>query len=194
HFEGTQPIYYASTWKNGNESKMARLMVSSRQWVNNLRDNFNITDNKTFTLQPPIKLSLQESISFCIGHFNGDGSAVIDNKGHFRMCFMGTKALMEWIKELLNYITDNILNHLNIKKYRNVYHFDITGQKALITRRNILNIFNPDWNLERKWNLQFLQDKYRIRMNNTNLNANIIIHEGNGYLSRNRPRKTLTMV
>lgn len=91
----TGPITY-----KGNA---ARLQITSDVIVHDLINNFNITRQKTFTLQPP-NLNTEDHIrSFIRGYIDGDGSIWFEHdirykKPQYRLSMAGTESMLEWIK------------------------------------------------------------------------------------------------
>jgi len=138
----------------------AKLSVSSWKIVYDLERNFNITPNKSLTLQHP-NLEKQNALAFIIGNLDGDGSILvrsrkrnrirkIDNITHnLILSFSGTSSLLEWIKLELSKYCD-LTNLLVTHSKSNLHVFTITGKKA-ITIYKLLNAIDVP-KMERKWN------------------------------------------
>lgn len=79
--------------------KFCKADISSTDIVRSLCDNFNITPNKSFTIQPPTKIPEHLISHYIRGYFDGDGS-IYWNKSHkcgiFNIC-SGSKDMLVWI-------------------------------------------------------------------------------------------------
>lgn len=123
-------------------------------WKNDLEKHFNITEKKTFSLQPPNLSKENHILSYLIGHIDGDGTISINrDRGYVYpyIKFLGTKMLLEWIREItLNYIDTNA----QVRQDRNIFRYSIKGKCAISLIRILREIDVPK--LDRKWNQPWL--------------------------------------
>lgn len=135
-----------------NRPSQCRIRLNGiHRWLDVLEKKFNITTAKTATLQPP-KLTGNRLWAFVIGLLDGDG-CITRNKGCISVKFVGTGAMMLWLKQLFD---DNFQSyhkgHANIASihYSDVVkRYEITGRRA----QNILSFLKKIKvpKLERKW-------------------------------------------
>ncbi len=118
-----------------------------------LKDIYNITPRKSFTLQPPKLFSINHIKAFIVGYIDGDGCIRYrknGNKLEILLDIVGTKELLEWIKQIFNSVIPPIRSPLKLRHHgNNIYSYRITGKRAA----RILMWLNevPVKKLERKW-------------------------------------------
>jgi hypothetical protein len=120
------PIFYEYEDKLGDKIfKNATLCFSSRKIIQDLKANFNITPNKTFTLRPPKNIPKYLIRHFIRGYMDGDGHIGIKkNKNMLRLHFCsGSKYILDWIKYNISYV-DNI-SKVNIRKRKNKEFYEL---------------------------------------------------------------------
>lgn len=135
------------------EAKWARMQFASKEMFGDLSNNFNIVENKSLVLEPPL-LEQEEHISnFIRGYFDGDG--YILSKKYWTIGFTGTKAMLKWIRKQLQ---DGCLAHNpSIKKERSgtdTYKLVFCGKKQ--TPKIIKWLYvnsTEDTRLERKYKI-----------------------------------------
>lgn len=145
-FEGEVKIKeYKST------GKVCRLSITNKFIYEDLINNFNITPQKSLTLQPPTKLTKNQSLAFIAGYIDGDGHiATFLTKGRtvpqLKMDILGTENVLNWIKNEFN------LKDKKLLKLKNVYRFSVGGNTLTRTiLEPIKNLGLPL--LQRKWDL-----------------------------------------
>lgn len=125
---------------------------SFQETAKDLERNFNITPRKTFTAEPP---DLEDNFipSFLIGLLDGDGTIAKHSKTAPYIRFLGTKQMLEWVKESLIRLelTDS---EANVHPHKSIFLYQINGKKALSLIRQLREVPVPK--LERKWNQQWL--------------------------------------
>ncbi len=101
--EGNYPIKDTVTSVGfSNNTPMSKITINSKKMAQNLIDK-NVTPRKSLTLQPP-NISNLYYLSFIAGYFDGDGSiSCSQDKKTYYISFLGTKEILEWIKENLNW-------------------------------------------------------------------------------------------
>lgn len=120
-----------------------------------LRENWNITPRKTFTLEPPINLSLENNIAYIIGYFDGDGTwqnrlDKMYNRQRHLWRVIGRLNMMEWMSDCLFKYTNLLKNPYSCKR-SDIYALDYCDSKAIKMRELLLNI-PLKFRLARKWN------------------------------------------
>ena len=122
--------------------------------VENLIANFNITERKSLTLQPPSNLSMVEKLCYIRGLIDGDGTIRIDEKGRLEFSIIGSEFIITWIKEVFDTLAPTKTKHLSKARSRTdrnskTWTYKVTGHRA----KAILSIFNKLNTpfLERKW-------------------------------------------
>jgi hypothetical protein len=132
---------------------------SAQQMVKDLENNFNIVQNKTFILEPPIKLNYENSLAFIAGLIDGDGSIVIpsnsDKWGHLYpvISITGTRNLLEWVKTIFDNICPSIYGInarvLPIKNCKS-FSYKVGGNRAYHILKELQKVNTPT-RLVRKW-------------------------------------------
>lgn len=92
------------TWN----AEYCRIDINSVKIIKDLKDNFNITPAKSFTLQPPYKIPKNLVNHYIRGYFDGDGS-IYWNKSHKHSVFnvsSGSIELLNWISSCIKENTD----------------------------------------------------------------------------------------
>ena len=159
----------------GNKHDVDMSMVyfyKAQKWVEDLNKNWSIPfKNKTFDLKRPNISHIYHQLAYLKGLICGDGSITTETifftlkdgtKNSFtnlRIDFLGTKDLLNWVKE----ITDNILGFNSGKGRRasgrqvslertgaKIYKYRITGYDAMVLFYILRNFNCPG--LDRKWN------------------------------------------
>lgn len=116
------------------EAKIASISINSRQMVDDLLCNFNVSSRKAFSLAPPDLYNENFSLAFICGLFDGDGSLYYVKRDNTHgVGFNGTEAICNWVK---NYFDEKCPTH---KKYALVrkagrtsktYKYDVIGNRA----------------------------------------------------------------
>lgn len=131
--------------------------IYSPKICSDLLNNWNITNKKSLTLQPPNITDLDLCLSYIIGYIDGDGTISICNRKtrntnpYIRLNIIGTFNLINWINDILHKFEDTKYSKLNLIKIHNMYSIECSHIRAY----NILNILlkikisNRLW---RKWN------------------------------------------
>jgi hypothetical protein len=143
-----------------DKKNICRLRIFSQKICDDLYKNFNISQRKTNTLEPPINLTDEQIIAFFAGFVDGDGCICLV-RGMPTLSLIGTKEILEWIKKELRRIL-NLEGSLGIYKTQNfktkVWYYDLNiyTYKDLIkiyNRIEKLNIFimNRKWDKIKEW-------------------------------------------
>jgi hypothetical protein len=127
-------------------------------WIKDLRDNFGIGPRKTHTLLPPVGLGAANSLAYCAGFIDGDGSVVNPKtswaKGSATIGIAGRYQMMSWIKEQFDRIAPVRYNHkaaaVGKWKDKDFWHYAVSGQRAVAVARALRALGLPL--LQRKWN------------------------------------------
>jgi len=135
------------------QRKYCSLSIYSKNWKEDLLNNFNITPRKTFTYKPPI-LPRNLLDHFIIGYIDGDGTITLNKNKKLAISVIGTKETLQVIKKRFDEIikqTDQNSSCGVITKTRNVYVYRISHNPAIIVAQYLKNIC--DLKLNRKWSL-----------------------------------------
>jgi hypothetical protein len=117
----------------------------------NLETTFNVVPKKSLTLVPPNLTDPKLVKAFITGYIDGDGCIfkddVRDNYQYLRLCILGTKELLNWIKTFFD-------EHYNIRgtcifKKNKIYYYNVNGKNAAIVLKDLNKIKVPK--LDRKW-------------------------------------------
>lgn len=126
-----------------------RLIFTSKVIAKDLKNNFFITERKTFTLKPPKKLTIPHSLAFIIGYIDGDGCISQSKAGYLRLEIAGTLKMLKWIREIFN---ENILFkecNKNIYKNGKIFVLSYESFPALRILSYLSTVEVPK--LKRKW-------------------------------------------
>jgi len=150
-FTGKISIY---TRKTGIES--CQFSITSKKICEDLKNNFNITPQKTFTLKFPIHLPLELQKAFCVGYVDGDGC--ITKRKHYNyysINVIGNYNFLLDFRNLYNTLLPKELELIsNITKKNNVFQLTVGGKiKSSILIEEFLKIKVPK--LYRKWEGKF---------------------------------------
>lgn len=129
-----------------NKDNSVKVGITSKQWQNDLRENYSIIPRKSLILGPPGIKGRQAIKAYIAGYIDGDGSIGYKrNKywSYLTINIVGTKQLLTWIN-------DSVSVPGTISPKENVFRLDWSNRKAF-------DIYNELWNprlpiLDRKWN------------------------------------------
>lgn len=138
----------------------------AKEIITDLTNNFNIkpiNNVKTYTLEPPINLSFIHNMVYCIGLVDSDGSiSICNSKGYkyMHMSFLGTKLLLEWIRQILY----QIIPHGNkVTNRGNICQLSINGNNAYKILKTLQKIDCP--HMPRKWDKINEYEQYLLSKN-----------------------------
>jgi hypothetical protein len=121
------------------------------RWINILEEKFNITTAKTSTLEPP-NLMGNRLWAFVIGFLDGDG-CITQNKGLLSVKFVGTSAMMCWLKQLFDdqfpAYNRGFARVADIHYSDVVKRYEVTGRRAQDILGFLKKINVPK--MDRKW-------------------------------------------
>jgi hypothetical protein len=130
----------------GNILEYSIIELYSRDIINDLFNNFQITPAKSLTLKPPNIDNFENKLSYMAGLIDGDG-CIYKNKNNMRIQLIGSFHIIKWVKETLGEIIEIKKN--KIYPTHNSFIIQITGSKADKLISIIRNIDIPI--LKRKW-------------------------------------------
>lgn len=121
--------------------------ITSKKMIEDLSNIYNITENKSFTLQPPLISDTNLIHSFIKGIFDGDGTIYYKDNRYYCIVFYGTKTINSWIKEII----DNLMgvNSGSIYKKKNIFCYEMNKSASEFFINYFKKIKTPF--LERKW-------------------------------------------
>jgi hypothetical protein len=143
-----------------NNSKLCRIIIKSKQIIDDLYNNFNITPKKSLTLLPPSSLNLIQSLAFIRGFIDGDGSIIYTTGKKLCIHFNGTEKMLKWIISIFNQINPNMIGKQKISKNKSIYRWSLSGKFAIYFF-NILSKLDT-YNLYRKWNKKEKRKIYNL--------------------------------
>jgi hypothetical protein len=126
------------------------VIVSSHVWWDALHTMFNVTQRKSFTLQPPPIGIEPFRWHFLRGYFDGDGSVhnARNEDGGVKQIEMvsGSRPFVEWAQRLC-------FSHHAIRADRRVWRLALSGEVMRSTVRDMYAGSTPDTRLGRKYDL-----------------------------------------
>jgi hypothetical protein len=152
---GDNPIHI---YDEGSDTELCSLRLNNFFWAKDLKDKFNITPNKTLTLEPPNfdldKVSPELVKSFITGYIDGDGYVGRRKKFNtLELYILGTKPMMEWFGKCFTYyygieIPPKAINQPAAETTK-VWRIVLVGGKAQTILTDLKQL--PIYKLERKW-------------------------------------------
>ncbi len=132
------------------------LRITSKKIVDDLKNNFNITGNKTLTLQPPSNLDEYHSKCFIIGLIDGDGwiGTYLPKQAItpiLKCAITGTLDIARWVQEKFNGVGQ--IRH-PLKGYNpNICQYTWSSKAAFNTIKDLVSIKElENIRFPRKWN------------------------------------------
>lgn len=127
-------------------------------WHRDLKLYWNITKNKSLTLQPPnLDIGSDLAVNFICGYIDGDGSIWKGKNGKYKTIYFsvcGTYSMIKWIRENLKFLYPDLSWKDNINKngHSNVnYAIRYTNKKARIIINSLYELSSKQWLMKRKW-------------------------------------------
>jgi len=120
----------------------SQVRISSRRWWDDLHIRFNLTQRKSFTLQPPPQMPDEMNWHYVRGYFDGDGTAAGAPKQI--QVWSGSRLFIEWIKKVWG-------SHHKIGPHARIWRLAISGP---VLRRVLPLMYadsTPDTRLARKY-------------------------------------------
>ncbi len=128
--------------------------------LEDLKNNFNITERKTLSLSPPKTSDDNLILSYIIGYIDGDGCVGVRKNKYkdtvYKQRFIdiaGTKSILSWINERFNQIFtlkgQRTVRRLNKSR---CYGYRIIGNQAQDIFNHLSNLNVPK--LKRKWKVE----------------------------------------
>lgn len=125
------------------------IQITSNKICDDLENNFNITQRKSNTLEPPYTLNNEVLIkSFIRGYIDGDGSIGV-YRGYGRLSILGTKKFLEWIRYQLGLYCNIEMNSVKQSKNKKLHYMYVTGIKCKQVLFDLRRLETPF--LQRKW-------------------------------------------
>lgn len=154
--------FLSYTGKIYMQPRSAALTVNSEKIVSDLKDKYNITNNKTNDYKPPTNIPNKLVKYFILGLFDSDGcitrsikkrKRIVNGNYIFQISFTGTLEVCEFVKNFFsssvkihkrhnndtNNYTVMFQGNLQIKKYLSVLYDSDSIQFSLDRKRNLFN-------------------------------------------------------
>lgn len=173
--------------------------LSSKQWKDDLEENWNITPAKSLTLKFPEFDNLENKKAFICGYIDGDGSICVSND-KLSLQILGTES---FLSSILVFLVDEQVvdeNIITIAEHKRICTLSFGSSTAISVLEFLYNENLPL--LERKWD-KFLKHKgtrsYRT-YNRWTEQDNEILRENHGKMSvrqimeRFFPNRTYTSI
>jgi len=137
--------------KRTEAKKAVNITVCSKKLVEDLRKNFNITEKKSLTLEPPKLPNRECELSFIKGYLDGDGSLPNNIDGSIMICINGTYKLLNWIKKIFDEESpgNKYGTASEVRKDGNIYKYSVHSQRAAKIINILINLETSA--LNRKW-------------------------------------------
>lgn len=133
--------------KYSNNKKYSGIYFFSKKTKNDIKNNFNIIPKKSLILEPPFIEDENCLISFICGLLDGDGSIYYKNDKIY-MKFLGTKKILDWVKNVLSKYIDIDKNSVN--ESGKIYSLEIHKKDSVLKIFNLVQKYNLPL-LDRKW-------------------------------------------
>lgn len=142
------------------KSRACSFEISNNKIINDLLNNFNITEKKTFTLKPP-NLEGDLALSFIIGYVDGDGCFYINKKDdQIDLSITGTEPILRFVEKNLNQLLDiDTKRKLYDKNNNEIYSIRWGKQQCRKIINSLENLVRQLPTLNRKWNIAFNNTK-----------------------------------
>lgn len=145
-----------------SKNKIYRIVITNHFWVKDLKERFNIVQNKSKRLLPPndISWSKEQIKSFLVGFLDGNGS-ITSASGYPVIKFYSTEPFLIWVKQKISdfYPFDFSQNSIYNREAWNICELNIYCKKAIIVMEDLYTLPIPK--LDRKWDKveKFLYNK-----------------------------------
>lgn len=143
--------------RNNRKYKSVEIKLGgANKAVEDLSHNFNITENKSKVLIPPV-LDREMSLSYIIGYIDGDGCLSKNGDSNRVFVCSPTQDILIWIKSIFDEMAPDTYKgrFAKIRQEKDgVYTYRIAGRRADVMLNIMRNINSPK--LERKWLLEML--------------------------------------
>jgi hypothetical protein len=137
-------------------------LSGANQIIDDLKMNYNIVQNKTLVLDPPMGLSINESLALIVGYIDGDGHISlrkiarkrVSNYMELTVAIAGTFELLSWIKSIFDNISSSSKGsnaQVLKQKNSNIWTYSVGGLRAYHILKELQKIKTPT-RLARKWN------------------------------------------
>lgn len=142
--EGSQP---AESY-GGSRCRYVQILANNDRLVEGLEGNFNITQRKSLTLEPPSNLNEDQKVAFAAGYIDGDGSYTWHKLSKGRapaLTVYGSLSMVTWIAETLGF------SHNKVTPNGNIHMSSCYGEDAKKSREKIFSVQEEIPLLERKY-------------------------------------------
>lgn len=125
-----------------------------------LKSVWNITPNKTLTINPPKIEDTALKLSFIKGLWDGDGTKCINKSLYLGMIFLGTKQMMEWVYDVVEDVFPS-KNKKKLYQIDKIWKLCIFGEQAAYLAYKMEK--EVPIQLDRKWSdFEPVYDKYGL--------------------------------
>lgn len=150
------PIKYkTSADPKGKVHDMCYLAITGARSIVSDLGKYNIVQNKTLILKPPVGLSRENELAYIIGYIDGDGC--ISYRNHRDKTdipyleIRGTEDMLNWIKNIFDDISDYTYNNRRASVVTKGFpKYGIEGKRALEIINYLLSV-PVTYRMARKW-------------------------------------------
>lgn len=164
----------AVRYRDRTSGRMCRVQIgSSRKYIQDLQEIYNITRAKTYTLKPP-DLDTDHKYAYLVGLIDGDG-CIGTTKGNPRYpeltIVTASLELASWLNTELNLIADRTGNSIYTVGKTHFVKYSGCYARIIILKLKEINVSK----LERKWNrYDFYMDEQDIRVGNASIHIDTV--------------------
>lgn len=149
-----------------NKFSFCGITITSKQIIDDLKTNFNITNKKSLILTPPNINDEMLRYAYILGYIDGDGSLFISSRKELILSILGTKEICEWVKFVFSNITNNC-GSIKQKPNTKIYRLDYSSRAAREIVKKLSKIDVPKLNRKMTNEIIEYSKSYTKRHNHT---------------------------
>jgi len=141
------------TGKISYRENVISVAISCEQYVQDLMNNFSITERKTLSLSPPNIENEDLVAAYITGLIDGDGSISYKRPGNLCITIYGSRFILDWVKQYFEcWSSDSKYRRSNVRDCsdgRKMSYYNICSSRAKEVYKRLSVIDVP--RLSRKW-------------------------------------------
>lgn len=156
------------------KNRVYTLLISKiDQWLIDLKNKWNIHTCKTHDLKPPLTNDLKTALCYISGLIDGDGWIVVTKEGAKSISVMGTKEVMQWVKNIFDFIVPATGrgSDLQADSSDNIYTYTVTGARCYILWKIFMSLdilrMSRKWDKFREWDQQISSGNFEHKRTRT---------------------------
>jgi len=133
------PYLYITEKSFKNIKPRFRFAVTSKEWVEDLQNIYNIINGKSLNLQPPNIQNQDEILAFIAGYIDGDGamnkykikskSKKLKYNQYLHIMIVGSRDMLLWIKSIVDKLFPR-KNASNVTPLKKIFSYRFAGTRA----------------------------------------------------------------